>query len=201
VRAAVFLRLLRGDTEVSAAARATVGVEVQVMVDAATLTGLDVDGSALVQVGHGAPTPVGRDDLIRLITDPGTPTRFRRIVCDPFTGALIDRGARTYAVSDDLSAWITARDITCRFPGCTRRARSCDIDHATDFDAGGETTIENTGALCRRHHNAKTHGRWRIENSGADGSCEFISPAGRRHLHRPEPLIALPAPEPDPPPF
>jgi hypothetical protein len=206
VRAAVFLRLLRGDTDTSAAARAVVGVEVQVLVDAATLTGLDEHGTAQVQVGHGAPTPVGRDDLVDLISDPATPTRFRRLVCDPLTGALIDRGARTYAVNDDLAAWITARDQTCRFPGCTRRARSCDVDHATDFHSGGgQTTIANTGALCRRHHNAKTHSGWRIENPRPDGSCEFVSPTGRRYWHQPEPLMTPPEPEParepEPPPF
>jgi hypothetical protein len=198
VRAAVFLRLLRGDTDTSAAARAVVGVEVQVLVDAATLTGLDEHGTAQVQVGHGAPTPVGRDDLIDLISDPATPTTFRRLICDPLTGALIDRGARTYAVNDDLAAWITARDQTCRFPGCTRRARSCDVDHATDFHSGGETTVANLGALCRRHHNAKTHAGWRIENPRPDGSCEFISPTGRRYWHQPEPLMTPPEPDPEP---
>jgi hypothetical protein len=205
VRAAVFLRLLRGDTDTSAAARAVVGVEVQVLVDAATLAGLDEHGTAAVQVGHGEPTNVGRDDLIDLITDPATPTRFRRLVCDPLTGALVDRGAKAYAINADLAAWITARDVTCRFPGCTRRARSCDVDHATDFADGGATTVANLGALCRRHHNAKTHAGWRIEDPQPDGSCEFISPLGRRYRHIPEPLTLPPERElnanaPDPPP-
>jgi hypothetical protein len=114
------------------------------------------------------------------------------------SGALVDRGALRYPINASLTAWITDRDVTCRFPGCTRRASRCDIDHATDYADGGPTTIANTGALCRRHHNRKTHGGWQITEPQPDGSCNFISPSG--HRHRDEPVALIPPPEPPPPP-
>jgi hypothetical protein len=174
------------------------GVEVQVLIDAATLVGLDPDGSAWLQVGSGAAEAMGREDLLRLLADPDAHPTLRRLVTDPPTGALIDRGAHRYPISGSLAAWITARDVTCRFPGCTRRAARCDVDHAEDFTDGGPTTVANTGALCRRHHNRKTHAGWQITDSRPDGSCTFTSPAGRRYRHSPVDLP--PAPQPPPPP-
>lgn len=218
VRAAVFARLLsgRGDDGAgqggaSVAAASCVRVEVGVLIDAATLLGLSPDEPAWVQVGSGEATDVAREDVLALLDDPATPVSFRRLVTDPATGALVDRGARAYAVTDELRAWLVARDQVCAHPGCTRPAVRCDIDHAVDHADGGLTTVANTRPLCRRHHNAKTHGRWRIEDSRADGSCTFVSPAGRRYAHRPVALAGIRTPRPpacramtdspDPPPF
>ena len=178
------------------------GVEVQVLVDAAVLAGLHPDGSAWMQAGSGVAEALGREDLIRLLADPATDPTFRRLVTDPATGALVDRGALRYPISTSLGAWIAARDVTCRFPGCARRAARCDVDHATDFAVDGPTTVANTGALCRRHHNRKTHAGWTITDSQPDGSCTFTSPAGRRYRHYPVDLAPPPQPAlpPEPPP-
>ena len=208
LRAAAFVDLIRAglsDTDETAGVGATrLNVEVQVMVDAATLAGLDADGVAWTQVGSGAPEAFGREDLVRLLADPTTHASFRRMITDPATGALVDRGARTYAPSPSLTAWLAARDGTCRFPGCVRRAARCEVDHAVDFADGGTTTIGNTGMLCRRHHNRKTHAGWEISDSQPDGSCILTSPAGRRYRHAPveliPPTIQRTAPPPAPPP-
>ena len=194
LRAAAFLDLMRDQ---GGADGPRLNVEVQVLVDAATVAGLDPDGPSWMCAGPGAPQAGGRDDLIRLLTDPSTAATFRRLVTDPATGALVDRGARAYAASPALSSWIAARDVTCRFPGCTRRAVACDVDHVVDHADGGPTTVANTGALCRRHHNRKTFGGWRIENSQPDGSCIFVSPAGRRYEHAPVELAPEPPLAPD----
>ena len=92
---------------------------------------------------------------------------------------------RTYEVSDRLLAYLVARDETCRFPGCGRRASRCQGDHAEGWDDGGATSIENLGALCLRHHQLKTHGGWRILRSERDGSRIWESPAKRRYERRP----------------
>jgi len=168
-------------------------VEVQVLVDARTLAGLTPDALVHVQVG-GESVAVGRDDLVDLLARKSTPALLRRLVCDPVSGSLADRGAHAYAVSPDLAAWIAARDRTCRHPGCNRQATGCDVDHAVGFDEGGATTVANTGALCRRHHNVKTHAGWRIVDSQSNGSCTFISPTGRRFPHSPVRLLAEPPP-------
>ena len=72
-----------------------------------------------------------------------------------------------------------ARDRTCRFPGCAQPGHRTDIDHAIPWDEGGTTSPDNLGLLCRRHHQMKTHGGWRV-NSFSNGSCEWISPRGKK---------------------
>jgi hypothetical protein len=193
LRAAAFVDLMRAHlveaTSPATSASAHLNVEVQVLVDAATLVGLQADGTAWVQVGTGAWESLGREELVRLVCDPLNHATLRRLVTDPATGSLVDRGSRTYAVSPALARWIATRDQTCRFPGCTRRAARCDIDHAVEFADGGPTNVANTGALCRRHHNRKTHGDWTISDSQHDGACTFTSPAGRTYRHAPVELI------------
>jgi hypothetical protein len=114
-------------------------------------------------------------------------------------GVLVD--AATLA-SPALRAWLETRDQRSTQPGCTRPAHRCDVDHAVDFADGGPTTIGNNRLLCRRHHNAKTHLGWTVENQAADGSYDLISPAGRRCRHEPVRLLPEPPPSaaPEPPP-
>lgn len=172
--------------------RPQVRAEIQVLVDAATLAGITPDLPAWARAGSGEPVGIDRDALIGLISDPTMPAVFRRLVCDPASGALVDRGAQTYAPNDDLVAWLIARDQTCRFPGCSRRAQRGDVDHATNFGDGGPTVLANTGVLCRRHHNRKTHGGWQILDSEPDGRCTFVSPHGHRFEHEPTRLLPEP---------
>jgi predicted restriction endonuclease len=49
----------------------------------------------------------------------------------------------------------------CRWPGCTRSARTCDLDHIVPWP-DGPTTADNLIALCRGHHRLKTLGRFSI---------------------------------------
>ena len=184
VRAAAFLDLLRRrgapDGSISPVGPS---IEVQVVIDLSTLVGSTPDLPASLIVGSSSRAEADRDDVMDLLADVSTPVTLRRLVCDPLTGALVDRSARRYSASTELVAWLLARDQTCRHPGCTRRAATGDVDHAQPFGEGGLTAVSNTGILCRRHHNRKTHSGWRIENSRADGSCSIVSPTGRRFHH------------------
>ena len=90
----------------------------------------------------------------------GQAPSFRRILTHPETGAVLSVGRDRYAVPADLKAVVRLRDETCRFPGCSRRARRCDIDHVTDWARGGETEQDNLMLLCRRHHRLKHLSRW-----------------------------------------
>jgi hypothetical protein len=154
------------------------GVEVQVMVDLATLAGLS-DTSALMPVGTGSSEPITAEALRELLSDPRVPVTFRRLVVDPADGAVLDRGRRAYRVPDALRAFLVARDGTCRFPGCARRAAACDIDHAQPWESGGRTDRDNLGCLCRRHHVLKTHGGWSLQSRAPDGSVRWRGPDGR----------------------
>ena len=44
-----------------------------------------------------------------------------------------------YRPSRALETFIRCRDLTCRFPGCDRRADVCDIDHTIAYEEGGPT--------------------------------------------------------------
>jgi Domain of unknown function (DUF222) len=155
-----------------------VGLEVQVTVGLATLAGL-ADEPALVSGGHGPAESMTAEALRELLADPRVPVSFRRLVTDPVDGSLLDRGRRAYRVPESLRGFLVARDGTCRFPGCSRPAAGCDIDHAEPWQAGGRTDRANLGCLCRRHHVLKTHGSWTLESRAPDGSVRWRGPDGR----------------------
>ncbi|MFC5179655.1 HNH endonuclease signature motif containing protein [Nocardioides taihuensis] len=87
-----------------------------------------------------------------------------------------------YEVPDRIKEHLTLRDHTCVFPWCTRPAQSCDTDHVHPFESGGETSTDNTAPLCRRHHRAKAHGRWKL-TALSPGSYLWRTPHGL-HLRR-----------------
>jgi hypothetical protein len=143
--------------------------------------------------GAGAiPSAAVRD----LLADPQVAITLRRLVIDPLTGHLLDYGRRSYPIPDPLRRFIVARDRTCRFPGCGRRADHCQIDHAIAWDDDGTTSPANLGALCVRHHQLKTHTGWDITASGSDGSCTWTSPHRRTYQHEPPPAGPIHGPPP-----
>lgn len=144
-------------------------ISINVTVDLPTLLGLAENPAELE--GHG-PIPAS---IARKLAADG---KWRKFVTDPLTGNLLDMGRSHYLPSQYLVDFLTARDRTCRFPGCSHPARLSDIDHAKSWEEGGHTNPENLGFLCRRHHRLKTHGGWRLK-SHADGSCTWTSPQGK----------------------
>jgi hypothetical protein len=153
-----------------------------VMIDLPTLLGMaDHPGEV---PGYGAvPAEVARAmaadrDLVRWLVDPGT-------------GELLEVGSETYRPSERLQQFIRARDQRCSFPGCGRRAESCEIDHVRNFGTGphdGKTVRRNLGPLCRQHHNAKTHGLWHLDRDPASGRRTWTSPLGRTYVREAAPL-------------
>lgn len=86
---------------------------------------------------------------------------------------------------------VLARDRTCTFPGCRVPAMRCDLDHIEPFDprlpAEDQTVGENLHALCRHHHNLKTHGGWRVERDEATGRTLWTAPTGHEYVREPVP--------------
>lgn len=122
-------------------------VEVCVVASVETLLGLcDTPGYV---PGLG---PVSADTARELAAD-GT---WRAWLTDA-AGIVTAVGTAGYRPSAGLARMITAREPTCRFPGCTVPAALCDLDHAVPWPAPPGTTPENLGPLCRRHHRLKTH--------------------------------------------
>jgi hypothetical protein len=144
-------------------------ITINVTIDLPTLLGLSENPGQLA--GYGAiPASVAR----ALASD----GKWRRFITDPQTGVLLDYGRQMYEPPQGLIDFLIARDRTCRFPGCRRSAALSDLDHAQSWEDGGTTSLDNLGALCRRHHQLKTHGGWKIE-SRSDGSCTWTSPLGK----------------------
>jgi hypothetical protein len=143
-----------------------------VVVDLATLLGLaDRPGEI---PGYG-PVPAAAARAMAADRD------WTRWLVDPGTGALLDLGAHRYRPSDRLRQYLTARDRRCGFPGCPKPAAQCDCDHVITFTRGGRTITVNLGPLCRQHHNAKTHGLWRLDYDPATGTKTWTSPLGKTY--------------------
>jgi hypothetical protein len=100
---------------------------------------------------------------------------------------------RTGAVDQhDPPAWmrdlVQLRDGHCAFPGCTRAAPLCDLDHITPYDPTGppgQSSPEKLACLCRRHHLLKTHTDWTYRRDGPDhGHARYVwtSPHGHTYI-------------------
>jgi len=144
-------------------------VSINITMDLPTALGLADNPAELA--GYG---PIPASIARHLSSD----AKWRKFVTDPGTGNLLSFGRESYVPPQPLVDFLTARDRTCRFPGCSQPARVSDIDHAIPWEEGGETSPENLGLLCRRHHRMKTHDGWKLE-SFVDGSCKWSSPAGK----------------------
>ncbi len=163
---------------------------VQVTVPLASLAG-EGDEPALL-CGHG---PVDADAVRRLA---GAAPGWDRVLLDPHDGAVlsVDR----YRPSEELKRHLRARDERCRFPGCRRQARGCDLDHTRDAALGGPTCAHNLCHLCRRHHTMKHESAWKVRQRRG-GVIEWRSPTGRTYRDRPPSVVRFVPSAADPPPF
>jgi hypothetical protein len=152
---------------------------IQVTVALSTLLGLDEQPGELA--GYGPiPAAVAR----KLAGDP-TSTWYR-LVHDEL-GHLIDYGRSTYRPPQDLVDFVSARDESCRGPGCARSSRSCELDHVLDWAKGGTTSADNLGPECGRHHHLKHDCGWTLRRQ-SDGTYVWGSPIGRTYEKPPDEL-------------
>jgi hypothetical protein len=108
-----------------------------------------------------------------------------RIVLDP-DGRPLDLGRTTRLVPPHLRRAVEKRDKGCVFAGCDAPTFWCDVHHLLEWALGGETSLENSGLLCERHHTQVHHG-FRIQRQ----------PDGHWHTWRPDGTeIRLPGPAP-----
>ncbi|MGH2950842.1 MAG: DUF222 domain-containing protein, partial [Solirubrobacterales bacterium] len=106
----------------------------------------------------------------------------RRLACDASLVAMVEStdgqplsvGRKTRTISPSLRRALRARDGGCRFPGCTHH-RSPEGHHIRHWADGGETSLENTVHLCRRHHRLLHEGRYTVERKPGDQAAdEFL---------------------------
>lgn len=166
----------RGHTSGGPGPRRRRSVTVHVTVPFPTAVGLSDEPAELE--GYG-PIPA---HVARTLAAAGVWTWLR---ADPKTGQLLDLGRRRYRPTAALAAFVTARDRTCRMPGCHQPARAAEIDHIIPFAAGGPTSPANLHSLCEAHHLIKHRGRWGAERQPS-GTTRWPSPTGHRYLKRPD---------------
>jgi hypothetical protein len=90
-------------------------------------------------------------------------------------GVLLDLGRDHRVVTPGLRKAVEQRDGQCVFAGCDAPTHWCDVHHIVHWIFGGETSLENSGLVCERHH-TKVHHGFRIERD----------PAGRWRTYRPD---------------
>jgi hypothetical protein len=122
-------------------------VEVHLTLPAATALGHDDRPANLEGVG-AITAPEARELMAEA-------TSWRWIRTHPDTGAVQDLTYPAYTPPAALATFVRVRDRTCRFPGCQRPARRCDLDHRVAWPTG-PTSNANCTRLCRRHHRANT---------------------------------------------
>jgi hypothetical protein len=148
---------------------------------------------------------IGLADLLDPATGPAAATlgfggvlsaaRARWIACDATVtrivlgpdGQPLDLGRSQRLVPEPLRKAVVERDEACVFTGCQAPHHWCDVHHLLEWALGGETSLENSGLLCERHHTQVHHG-FRVERDTG----------GRWHTYRPdgteilihEPLLA-----------
>ncbi|GAA2238319.1 hypothetical protein GCM10009851_24190 [Herbiconiux moechotypicola] len=187
--------------------RPTFAPTVLVTVPATTVAGADaapgelhgygpIDADTARSIAAAAPT------FLRVLTGPGTGeplvvTRHRHPAA-PVSGG--PAGRERYSASTALRTVLMAADETCRFPGCSRRAGRCELDHTHAWSEGGTTVAGNLAHLCSRHHHLKHEGGWRVAaDPSASRKLTWTSPRGRHYTTHPMGLARHPAPSGAPP--
>ena len=80
-------------------------------------------------------------------------------------------------VSPQLKKVLLARDMSCRFPGCSH-TKWLDAHHVKHWADGGETTVDNLLLLCSKHHRLLHEGGFTIKQN-YEGHFYFKTDQGR----------------------
>lgn len=167
-----------GTTQTMAEAPRTARVALTIPVLA--LLGASEEPAALD--GYG---PIDLETARRLA---GAASSWVRVLTHPVTGTVLDVDRRTYRVPADLRRWLGVAHPTCVFPGCSRSARDCDIDHRVDWQHGGTTSAENLAPECESHHRLKHESLWKLDRDAETGATRWVSPTGHEADEDPPPF-------------
>jgi hypothetical protein len=147
----------------------TVKPHVIVTIDVEDLTDTTSTGPGAAQTGFGAQISAAR---ARWLACDAT---ISRMVMSP-DGLPLDVGRTQRVVPPHIRRAVERRDGHCVFAGCHAPSHWCDVHHLLEWLADhGETSLENSGLVCERHH-TKVHHGFRIERD----------PSGRWHTYRPD---------------
>lgn len=155
-------------------------VQVNVVVSAATLLGLDDTPGMLT--GYGAISP----EVVREIVD-GPDTWVRRLVVDPIDGEVLSIDSRARKIDGLLRTFTTARDGVCRRPWCANPIRHG--DHIRLHATGGRTNHRNADGLCEPCHLSRHRHGWRLDPEPGSARVWWTTPTGHQYASDPPPAI------------
>jgi hypothetical protein len=94
------------------------------------------------------------------------------------------RRVTSYRAGRMLRHLVIVRHRTCGFPGCSRPAVRCDLDHTVPYKPG--ITCEcNLATLCRQHHKTKQAQGWHLTQP-QPGVLVWVTPHGRTYTVTPD---------------
>ncbi|PXA67703.1 HNH endonuclease signature motif containing protein [Cryobacterium arcticum] len=183
-------------------------VTAALLLDGITTTGLGTGIAGTVMLTVTAETLLGRSDEPAILEGYGpiSPEAARKIAGDvpgftrllthPETGVVLSLGKDQYRNTQAMKKWLRMRDETCRFPGCSRPAVRCDMDHTNDWADGGPTDHDNLACLCEAHHRLKHLSQWQVTQQ--PGGILLRTSPGKRS-YRTDPANQMSPPPPAPP--
>jgi hypothetical protein len=105
--------------------------------------------------------------------------RISRMLIDA-DGLPLDVGREERIVPPHIRRAVVERDRHCVFAGCEAPHWWCDVHHLDEWLAdNGETSLDNSGLLCERHH-TKVHHGYRVERD------DTAPPEHRWRTYRPD---------------
>ncbi|GAB7083358.1 HNH endonuclease signature motif containing protein [Brevibacterium metallidurans] len=105
-------------------------------------------------------SPARRDETCRIDGFGGiTAATAQRLACESLVsgiikdeaGNVLKLGRSRRLASRRQKMALSARDVSCQFPGCLSRRR-CEAHHIRPWSRGGVTDLDNLVLLCRSHH-------------------------------------------------
>ncbi|MFD2082672.1 HNH endonuclease signature motif containing protein [Actinopolymorpha cephalotaxi] len=155
--------------------------KIQLNIPLTTLMGLSTRPGELGGFGPVI-TEVAERVVANNLTNPEA--RFSVGVTHPVTGRLLHLHPIPARFLRGLQAELVhARDQRCVWTTCRRPAATCHLDHNTEHQDGGETSVDNIAPLCPRHHKAKTERDWKLQQTGP-GEHILTDPFSRHYLSR-----------------
>jgi len=125
-------------------------------------------------------------DILRAAARAETSARqLAQINADAPGGCAHTTASAAYRPPPRIRDYITARDLTCRYPYCGQPAWRGDLDHTRPWHTGGLTCSCNLGPLCRSHHILKQLPGWTLTQP-QPGIFQWTTPAGRAYLVGPD---------------
>ncbi|MFL6178284.1 MAG: DUF222 domain-containing protein [Actinomycetes bacterium] len=116
-----------------------------VIVDVSTLRAESGAPAQPGELGWSGPITAAESQLL------GCDATVSRILMDG-PSMVLDVGRATRTIPPAIRRAVVARDRTCVAPGCHRPPEHCDVHHVRFWEQGGDTSLENTVLVCRRHH-------------------------------------------------